>query len=161
MDGGPGNVSFGALRAESRKERTRVQDFELFGALDGRLGIDVVDAAEGDQNRLVTELVRDLFVVRLHPLERVVLLLEFLLADLEQIVDGLSHDGAILALEAGVLDDRIVPVANVSEALQAADQVAEVSLLELHGPLSVGLARRRRLLGFLGVFLLRSRRRVA
>lgn len=131
-----------------------MDELELVGALDDRVGVEVADAAEGDEDGLVLHLGRHLLAGGALAVEVVLLLLDLGAAQLEEVVDERRDDAAVLALEARVLDDGVVAVADVAEALQAAHERADVAILEVHRALRVRLARRRRLL------LARLRRRL-
>lgn len=118
-----------------------VEDLELLGALDDGLGVDVGDGLERDEDGLVLHRDGDLVAPDAAAPDVVLLGRDGVAALLEQVVDRLGDDRAVLALKARVFDDRVVPVPDVAEALQAAHEDAQVALLQLHRALRVRLAR--------------------
>lgn len=135
-----------------------MNDLELVRALHDRFGVDVGNATEGDEDGLVLHADGNLLPGDALRLEQVLLDVDGIATHLEQVVDGLRNDGAILVLEPGVLDNGVVAMANVAEALQTTNEDSQVAILELHGALHVRLARGRRLLLLpLGLGTLRRR----
>lgn len=125
---------------KKRRQLTRVKDLELFATLDECFCVDFVDFSEGNENSVISSFVVDFFSSRLSTIKVILFVLNLISAKLEEIVYGLSNDGSVLALESSLLDDRIVTMSNVAEALQSSNESTNVAIVEAECSLISGFA---------------------